>query len=317
MKTNYTTHYVGIDICKAKLDVHCRHWNSIGVFNNDARGIKSLLEKLIKNVSEHPVQLVCEATGGYEKKLTDAALNAGVPISLTNPRKVRDFARASGRLAKTDAIDAEVITCFAECFKPLPVEPKSPEQEALQLAVRRRDRLVRLRAAEKTTLQKTIDKFIRKDIESNIQYLDRRISRMEAHIESLIKNNRDFYAKSCRMQEIVGVGQVISSTILAELPELGRISDKQASSLVGLAPFNNDSGPRRGKRSVSGGRALIRRTLYTPVLCATQHNPVFKEFYQRLRAAGKPHHVAAVAVMRKLVCLLNRMLTDVDFVPIK
>ena len=316
MKTTQNTHYIGIDISKDKIDVHSSNWKSTQTFENNLRGFSRLSTQLAQSSPSSVTHIVCEATGGYEAKLIKYALSTGMAASVVNPKKVRDFAKAAGRLAKTDAIDAEVITLFAECFKPLPIEAKSKEQEALQLAVRRRARLVRMRSAEKNALEKTSDKFIKGDIEVNIRHLSRRIVRLEEHIANIVQNNATFREKSQRMCEIVGVGSVIASTVLAELPELGRITNKQASSLVGLAPFNNDSGARRGARTTLGGRQLMRRTLYAPILSATQHNPIFKEFYYRLKAAGKPHHVAAVAVMRKLICLLNRLLSDPGFQPI-
>ncbi|PID80415.1 hypothetical protein CSB20_07540 [bacterium DOLZORAL124_64_63] len=164
---------------------------------------------------------------------------------------------------------------------------------------------------------KATDKLVASDIRAGIRQLDRRIKKLEEHIDGIVWDNPQFREKSRRMCGVVGVGQAIPATVLAEMPGPGKISDKQASSLVGLAPFNNDSGSRHRKRRISGGRQMLRRTLYPPVLCATQHNPVSGEFYQRPGNAGKPHHVAAVAVMRKLVCLLNRMLSDPSFVPIK
>lgn len=314
MKTNQHTHYLGIDVCKEKLDVHSHTWNHPTVFTNDAKGIRSLFKKLAKIGNVH---LVCEATGGYEKKLINAALDAQIPISLINPRKARDFAKASGKLAKTDAIDAATITAFAECFHPIPLQRKSPEQEALREAVRRRDRLVHLRAAEKAALEKSADKTVLADIRLAIGQLSKRIDKLETLITSLIQQNHDLKEKATRMCQVKGVGPVIASTVLAEMPELGTLSDKQAASLVGLAPFNSDSGSKKGKRHIQGGRQLLRRTLYTPMLCATQHNPIFKAFYQRLRNAGKPHHLALVAIMRKLICLLNKILSDPHFIPSK
>ncbi len=314
MKTTPQPYYLGVDICKAKLDVHCRAWPSTRSFTNDARGIASLLKAAARLGAVH---LVAEATGGYEKRLMEAAFAAGVTLSLTNPRQVRDFAKARGTHAKTDPIDAAVLTHYGECFQPRPSLPQSPQHKALQACVRRRANLVLQRQRERIALEKTDDAFVRQDIRSLLRVLDARIKKAEKHIASLIADDADMKAKALRMEQVAGVGRVVSSTVLAELPELGKISDKQAASLVGLAPFNADSGKRGGQRRTKGGRELVRRTLYMPALSSCFRNPVFKHIYQRLIHKGKPHHVAIVAVMRKLVCLLNRLLADPSFQPPK
>ena len=313
MKSTQKKLHVGIDICKAKLDVHCHQWKSPKTFNNDKKGIKSLFTTLRKTESFDALQIVAEATGGYEKPLVRAAFEAEIPISVINPRQVRDFARAGGTLAKTDAIDAAVLTRFGETFSPRALTAPGPVLEALQQTVRRRVSLVKQRVREQNVLEKTSDAFVKKDIKSNILNLTKRIEKMEDRIAELIEKDEELSLKAGRMQEVPGVGPVVSSTLLAELPELGEIGEKQVSSLVGLAPFNDDSGPRKGKRTTRGGRESVRRAIYMPTLCAIQHNSIFKDFYERLIGKGKPHHVAAVAVMRKLVCLLNRMIADPDF----
>ena len=282
-------------------------------FDNDTKGINSLFRKLKKLEADDEIQIICEATGGYEKALVRSAFKAGIAISILNPRQVRDFAKAGGVLAKTDAIDAAVITHFGETFKPKPMTPPSLTVEALQCVVRRRASLVKQRVREQNILEKTSDSFVKRDIKSSILAISKRIEKMEAQIKKLIKEDEELALKSKRMQEVDGVGPVVASTILAELPELGQIGDRQASSLVGLAPFNDDSGPRKGKRTTRGGRELIRRTIYMPTLSAIRCNPIFNDFYNRLIKKGKPHHVAAIAVMRKLICLLNRMISDPTF----
>ena len=317
MKTTPSANYIGVDISKAKIDADCNQWDTTKSYSNTTRGLRSFLKKLNDSQSSLPLHIVCEATGGYEKRLVEEALTQGIRVSVVNAKRVRDFAKAAGKLAKTDSIDAEIITRFAECFEPAPIRAKPAELQALQLYVRRRDKMVRARSAEKTALGKASDPFFRNEIQPHINFLSKRIEKLESKIKAMIENNLEFNQKAQRMCEVVGVGPVIASTVLAELPELGEITNKQASSLVGLAPFNNDSGAKRGRRSIRGGRSLMRRTLYTPILSACQHNPIFNEFYHRLIAAGKPHHVASVAVMRKLICLLNRMLADPTFVPIR
>jgi len=313
MKSTQKKLYVGTDICKANLDVHCHQWKSPKTFSNDKRGIKSLLTALGKVGEPETVQIMCEATGGYEKPLVRAAFEAGIPVSVLNPRQVRDFAKAGGKLAKTDAIDAAVLTHFGETFSPRAMTAPGPAVEALQQTVRRRANLVKQRIREQNVLENTSDAFVKRDIKSNILNLTKRIEKMENRIAELIGEDEQLRLKAGRMQEVPGVGPVVSSTMLAELPELGQIGDRQVSSLVGLAPFNDDSGPRKGKRVTRGGRESVRRAIYMPTLCAIQNNPIFKELYTRLTGKGKPHHVAAVAVMRKLVCLLNRMIADPNF----
>lgn len=191
--------------------------------------------------------------------------------------------------------------------------PPGPAPEALQQTLRRRASLVKQRIREQNVLENTSDAFVKRDIKSNILNLTKRIKKMEDRIAELIGEDDELRLKAGRMQEVPGVGPVVSSTMPAELPELGQIGDRQASSLVGLAPFNNDSGPRKGKRITRGGRESVRRAIYMPTLCAIQNNPIFKDIYTRLTGKGKPHHVAAAAVMRKLVCLLNRMIADPTF----
>jgi len=283
------------------------------ICDNETKGINSLFRKLKKLEADYEIQIICEATGGYEKALVRSAFESGIAISILNPRQVRDFAKAGGVLAKTDAIDAAVITHFGETFKPKPMTPPSLTLEALQSVVRRRASLVKQRVREQNILEKTSDSFVKRDIKSSILAISKRIEKMETQIKKLIKEDEELALKSKRMQEVDGVGPVVASTILAELPELGQIGDRQASSLVGVAPFNDDSGPRKGRRATRGGRELIRRTIYMPTLCAIRCNPIFNDFYNRLIKKGKPHHVAAIAVMRKLICLLNRMISDPDF----
>lgn len=317
MKSTINKLYVGIDICKAKLDVHCNEWKSVEVFPNDKNGINALFRALQKVSIQKDLHLVCEATGGYEKTLLSSAFSKEISISLINPRQIRDFAKAGGILAKTDAIDASVITHYAETFHPRLATPPSKEIESLQQAVRHRSALVKQRMREENMLTQISDSFVKKDIQSSIKSIKKRITKMEDQIQSIISADENLARKSELMQELQGVGPVVSSSLLAEMPELGSISNNQAASLLGVAPFNDDSGPRKGKRRTKGGREFIRKTIYMPILSAIRYNPIFKDFYNRLISKGKPHHVAAIAVMRKLICLINRMLSDPDFKPQK
>lgn len=313
MKTPQPTYHAGVDVSKDKLDVFHPAWDAPRVFANTAAGIRKLLKAVA--AEEGLVHLVAEATGGYERELAAGCAAAGVTLSVINPRQARDFARAKGLLAKTDAIDARLLAGFGRLMEPAPVVPPTPLQEELRAVVRRRGALVAQRVREKNQLGKTADPFVAKDIRSMIAVLDRRIAKCERHIAALVASDAGLKERQRRMEEVKGVSTVLSGTLLAEMPELGGIGDRQAASLAGLAPFARDSGKTRGKRMIGGGRGRVRRGLHMPALCAVRHNPVLGAFYRRLVEKGKPHHVALTAAMRKLLCLLNRMLADPAFRP--
>ena len=301
--------YVGIDVSKDKLDAHVGG-GAATTWPNTPSGIGGLLATLPPGA-----HILCEATGGYEAGLLRAAWRIGTAISLANAARVRHFAEASGELAKNDRIDARTIAHFGGTFRPSPLPPPPEGQGALRSASRRRDRLVRQRAAAKVALGKEADAFVRADIRGEIAHLDGRIAALAARIDGIVASSPDLAARRSRMEAVKGVGPACSAAVLAEIPELGALSDKQASSLAGVAPFARDSGKKRGARSIRGGRARLRRALYMPALSASRHNPVLREFYARLVTRGKAHHVAITAVMRKLICLLNRILADPDFKP--
>lgn len=313
MKSTTTTYYLGIDICKAKLDVHAPHWKASRCFPNNPNGFHDLWAA-IREIPGQP-HIVCEPTGGYEQALLAEAFRRETSISAVNPRQVRDFARAKGQLAKTDSIDAAILTEYGEVFSPRPLQAPSALQRRLSAAFRRRESYKDKLIGEKNALEKITDAFVKKDIKAFIVQLTKRIERCDKHIAGLIASDPVLSEKKRKMEQIAGIGPGTSMAVLAEAPELGTISDKQASCLVGVAPLNRDSGNWRGSRSIHGGRSRVRRALYMPALCAAHHNPILKEFYQRLIAKNKPHHVALTAVIRKLVCLINRILADPDFKP--
>jgi transposase len=306
-------HYVGVDVCKAKLDVSCPAIPGHHTFDNTPAGIRSLFAKL--RSLDLPAHLVVEPTGGYEGLLMEAAFASRIAVSRVDALRVRNFAMARGSLAKTDKVDAEVLAAFGQAFHPVPAMAPSPAQKALAAATRRRDVLVRNLAREKNALEKVSDPFVRKDIKAAMAFLERRIEASDKQIDGIIRADKELSWKRERMEKVKGVGPVTSALLVAGLPELGKTSDNGICALVGVAPLNNDSGPRRGKRSIRGGRAHVRRGLYMPMMSAVRFNPILKEFYQRLIGKNKPHHVAMVAVMRKLIRLLNRMLADPDFQP--
>lgn len=308
-------HYVGIDVCKAKLDVSCPAFAGTGhkVFANTTAGLRALFEKLA--TLDAPAHLVVEPTGGYERLLLEAAFARQTAVSRVDAFRVRKFAQARGSLAKTDKVDAEVLSAFGSAFTPVEALALSDQQKALAAVARRRERLVATQTREKNALEKASDPFVIKDIRASLAFLDRHITSCEKQLDTIIRADETMRWKRKRMESVKGVGPATSALLIAALPELGEATDTAICALVGVAPFNNDSGPKRGKRSIHGGRSHIRRGLYMPVMSAVRFNPILKEFYERLIARNKPHHVALIAAMRKLVRLLNRMLGDPDFQP--
>lgn len=312
MNQSTSVTYIGVDVCKEFLDAFCPTWGNPKRFANSTDGIKSLL----KTLRDTPLpQIIVESTGGYEWPLRVAAADAQFALSLVNPRQVRDFARASGTLAKTDALDAKILAAFGEAFKPKSFNLLPQKLLKLRSFVRRRAALNDLRVGEQNQLDKTLEPFIAREIRSLIKSLENRIAKLEKQMIQLMDSDPDLADKRQRLEQVKGVGPVVAATLLAELPELGSLDDPKISSLCGLAPFNRDSGKHKGKRMILGGRGRIRKTLFMPTLCAIRHNPPLKEFYERLLAKGKPTKIVITAAMRKLICLLNRMISDPNFQP--
>jgi len=291
------------------MDVASQDLGSSKVYSNDTKGVK----QLFKDLKEHPVHLVCEATGGYESLLIEQAFAHNLLISRVNPRQVRDFSRAKGYLAKTDKIDAEMICQFGQLFKPDAMKPLSETEKSLSAAVRYRSKLIKQQTRETIVLKTERNSFVRKELKASLVSLARRIERCESEIYRLVASDEEKKKKCARLEEVKGIGKLTSAIVIAEFPELGTLDDKSVASLVGVAPMNRDSGKCRGKRKIQGGRGNIRKSLYMPAMSARRFNPVFKEFYDRLIERGKCHLVAITAVIRKLICLLNRMLKDPDF----
>ena len=297
--------YVGIDISKDHLDVCVLPGNQNLTFSNDANGLCQLTERLIKEPS--PL-IVMEATGGYEALIASTLLTQGLPAAIVNPRRVRDFARAMGRLAKTDSIDAYVLAHFAQKMQPeIRSLPREKERFIKEL-VSRRLQLIDVRTAEKNRLYKAVSPQVKKSIQLIIETVNEQIREIEKQLNDEIKGNPALHEKDHLIQSVPGVGPQTSRMLLAALPELGELSGKQIASLVGVAPFNRDSGKMRGRRMVAGGRTSVRNLLYMAALVASRHNKIIKEFYSRLRNSGKKPKVAIVACIRKLVVILNAML---------
>lgn len=295
--------FVGIDVAKATLDVALEPGGEVRSVTNDGAGVPELVSRLAPLA---PTLIVLEATGGFEAAVVAALASAGLPVVVANPRQVRDFAKACGRLAKTDAIDARILARFAERVRPVPRSLPTEAAQLLDAILTRRRQLVEMLTAETNRLGLARGP-VRRDISAHIRWLERRLGNVEGELAAAIQASPVWRAKDDLLQSVPGVGRVLSLTLLAELPELGRLSRREIAALVGVAPLNRDSGQRRGKRLVWGGRAPVRAVLYMGALAATRANPVIRGFYERLRTSGKPFKVALTACMRKLLTILNAM----------
>lgn len=297
--------FVGIDVCKAQLDVATRPEGLTWTVSNDEAGIASLVERL----RQLKVTLVVlEATGGYEAAVV-AELALVMPVAVVNPRQVRDFAKATGQLAKTDRLDAMVLARFADAVRPEPRPLKDDDTQYLTALVARRRQLVDMRTAEKNRLA-SAPAPLRKSIAKHIAWLDRQVRDVGDDLDAGIRNSPLWRAKDDLLRGVSGIGIVSSATLLAMLPELGTLDRRQIAALVGVAPLNRDSGAHRGKRSIWGGRANVRAVLHMATLVAVRHNPRLGTFYEGLVARGKKPKVALTATMRKLVTILNAMTRD-------
>lgn len=303
---NRPERFVGIDVSKASLDVAVRPTGEAWTTTSDEAGVSALVKRLEVLV---PTLIVMEATGGLEVPLVSALAAAGLPVVVVNPRQVRHFAKATGRLAKTDAIDAEVLARFAEAVRPEVRPIKDPQTQALAALITRRRQLVDMLAAEKNRLHGAPVR-VRKDLQRHIIWLEKRLKEVDNDLDKTIKVSSVWRAKETLLLSTPGVGPVLTNTLIALLPELGQLSRRQIAALAGVAPFNHDSAKFRGRRRVWGGRSELRSVLYMSTLTATRCNPVIRAFYQRLIQAGKAPKVALTACMRKLLITLNTMLKN-------
>ena len=294
--------YVGVDVSKETLDVAVCDSGERWQFSNSRAGIKIAIETLGRI---GPDIVVFEATGGLELPFWEALSEAGISAAPINPRQIRDFARAKGKLAKTDAIDAQVIAQYGRAMQPRP-QP-FPETQALKEVVARRSQLVDMISSEKNRLQAARQTNIREDIKAHIEWLETRLKGVEKELTKAIKASPVWREKDELLRSTPGVGPTLSATLLTQLPELGTLNRHEVAALAGVAPLNRDSGLMRGKRAVWGGRGRVRGALYMAALVATRYNPVIRAFYQRLCSEGKPKKVALVACMRKLLAILNSM----------
>jgi transposase len=296
--------YVGIDVSKAQLDVWHRPSDEKWTAANDESGIAGLVERMREL---QPALIVLEATGGYQAAAAAALAVAGMNVAVVNPRQVRDFAKATGRLAKTDALDAAVLAHFAEAIRP---EAQAMPDEAtlhLQALLTRRRQLVDMIVAEENRLASCRDKCVKKQIKTHINWLRHQLGDVNRDLDEAIRATPIWREKDELLKSVPGVGRVLSSSLIADLPELGRLDRKQIAALVGVAPLNYDSGLMRGQRHIWGGRAKLRALLFMAAQSARRFNPSIRRFYDRLVAAGKPRKVALTACMRKLLVMLNAM----------
>lgn len=306
MSTPHSECFVGIDVAKARLDIavlpHGESWSVA----NDETGIATLVQPL---QARSPTGVVLEATGGLEMPATAALASAKLPVVVINPRQVRDFAKATGQLAKTDGIDAHILARFGQALRPEPRAFKDAQTQELAALLVRRRQLLEMLTAEQNRLA-TAPKRVRRDIKTHIRWLEKRLQEVDTDLTHSIKASPVWREQDPLLRSVPGVGPILSITLLAELSELGTLNRRQIAALVGVAPFNCDSGTYRGKRRIWGGRAALRAMLYMGTLSAVRCNPVIRAFYERLREAGKEYKVAMTACMRKLLTILNAMVKN-------
>lgn len=298
--------WAGVDVAKRHLDVAVEGATAVERFSNDEAGIARAVAWLL---ARQPAGVVLEATGGYERELLVAGSRAGLRLCVVNPRQVREFARATGRMAKTDAIDARVLAHFGGRLSPASTLPADDAQTHFAALVARRRQLQEMLVMEGNRLRQALHA-LRGGIEAHIGWLEQELAGVEAELEVRTATDPERAARAALLRSVPGVGPVLTNTLLADFVELGSLDARQVAALAGVAPLNRDSGTLRGRRMVWGGRAPVRAALYMAALVGKRYNPVLRTFYQRLLAAGKPKKVALVACMRKLLVILNAMLRD-------
>jgi transposase len=299
--------FIGIDVSNRHLEVAAHESDYQFRCPNKVSAFGALIAELI---TLRPALIVLEATGGLEIAVVSALHAAGLPVVVVNPRQVRDFAKALGQLAKTDRLDARVLAHFAAAIKP-PLRPiKLKEERELDALTRRRGQLIEMLTDEKNRRGSAASDSVRDKIKEHIDWLEESIAELDKQLKALLQSSTSWQVKDKILQSVPGIGAVTSFSMLADLPELGTLNRQKISKLVGVAPLNRDSGQQRGSRHIYGGRARLRSVLYMAALTATRHNPVIKEFYERLCANQKPFKVAITACMRKLLSIINVMVRD-------
>lgn len=304
--TSAVSRFVGIDVSKAALDVALRPDEGTWRYANDEAGIAALVSRLQPLA---PTLIVLEATGGLERVVVAALALADLPVAVVNPRQVRDFAKATGRLAKTDALDAAALAHFAEAIRPEPHPVPDAQSQALAALVERRHQVVAMLTAEKNRFQQALPA-VRPHVAAHIAWLEQALKQLDGELDQLLHASPLWRERDQLLRSVPGVGPTVALTLLAHLPELGQGSVKHVATLVGLAPLNRDSGAWRGTRAIWGGRRQVRAALYMAALVGVRHNPVLRAFYERLLARGKPKKVALTACMHKLLTILHAVLRD-------
>lgn len=299
--------FIGIDISKRNFDVALEELKKVSKFENSCEGINRFLDWL-KSI---PKPLVClEATGGYEMRLVDSLHAQGIPVSVVNPRQIRDFAKAKNQLAKTDQIDARIIASFAKLIRPRITKKISVNQRKLRDLTARRAQVTKMIRQEKNRLEHATNHDIIEMIRQVVDLYEMQLKEIQLAQETLIRNDEKAQRKSTIIHSVPGLGPATAAALIANLPELGQLNRAQIARLIGVAPTNRDSGQLRGKRTIGGGRVEIRNALFMPTIVAKKYNPVIKSFYQRLIQNGKPKMVAIMAAMRKLITILNQMIKN-------
>ena len=303
--------YIGIDVSKAILQVDIHDGKAVEV-SNTTHAIRTLVKRLHAHCR---AVVCCEATGGYEKRLVAELVDAGIPVAVLNPKRVRDYARSKGILAKTDVIDARVLSAFGSQNRPKPIE-KAPEWLIpLRELLVRREGLRDMLKQEKCRLDPAPSKQILRIINAHIRFMEKQLESIDAQVIALIQNSESLTEQVGRITQIKSLGLQSAAYLSAFIPELGRASDKEIAALVGVAPFNRDSGKMKGRRVTQGGRSRVRRVLYMAAVSASRSNPILRDHYQQLIKRGKPPKVALTAIMRKMVVLANRLCADPAFQP--
>ena len=295
--------FVGIDVAKAQLDVALRPTGERWAVVNDDPGIATLVARL---QAVHPMLIALEATGGYQRAVVAARAAAGLPVAVVNPRQVRDFAKATGQLAKTDALDARALAHFAEAVRPTPRPLPDAQADELRALLARRRQWVAMRTAEHNRLGSAPAR-LQADIQAPLTWLNTRLAGLDDDLDTTLRASPVWREREELLRSVPGIGPVCARTLLLDLPELGTLSRQRLAALVGVAPLHCDGGTFRGSRTIWGGRAHVRATLYMSALVAVRYNPVLNTFYEHLRAAGKPAKVALTACMRKLLTILNAL----------
>jgi transposase len=299
--------FVGIDVSKDCLDVHLRPSGETLCVSRDEKGLDELTGRLV----ELPVALVVlEATGGFETTVAASLAAAGLPLCVVNPRQIRDFARAMGRLAKTDTLDAEAIALFAERVRPQTRTLLDPERGRLAELVGRRRQVIEMIGMEANRRRRATDKRLARRLDRHVAFLQKELANIDRDLGEAIKGSPVWCKTEALLKSVPGIGDVTARTLLAEVPELGTVDRHQIAALVGVAPMNRDSGLMRGHRAIAGGRTSVRNVLYMAALTAIRRNPVFRTCYRRLITRGRPKKVALIAVMRKLLTVLNAIVRD-------